>query len=104
MKAPWAIVLLTCLAFSPAIAKKRHCMFRLHAEANAHDTSTFSSSVRAQLSGKDVAIEKIARISEQDVVAFIPYSQGNANFGALLQLDNHGRLALETLSIKRRPV
>ena len=62
----------------------------------------FSTSVKAQLSGKDVAIEKIPRISENDVQAFYPYPLGNGNFGVLIQLDEHGRVALDALSIERR--
>jgi hypothetical protein len=73
-----------CLLFAaPAgVAKQRHCIFRVHAQANPQDTAVFSTSVRAQVSGKNVAIEKIPRISEQ--------------------LDEHGRIALDTLSIERR--
>src|SRR4051812_31606957 len=102
MKALLASMLVAMIACSAAFAKKPHCMLRIHAEANARDTATFATSVRAQLSGKAVAIEKIPRISEQDVVAFTPYSHGNGDFGALFQLDDHGRLTLEALSIERR--
>jgi hypothetical protein len=101
MKAAFASIIIIVLALSAADAKRRHCMFRVHAEANAQDTSTFATSVRAKLSGKDVAIEKIPRISEQDVVAFYPYSGGKGNYGALFQLDEHGRLALDALSVER---
>ena len=58
--------------------------------------------MRAKLSGKDVAIEKIPRISEMDVVAFYPYPSGDGSYGALFQLDDHGRIALDTLSVERR--
>ena len=98
---PVLMLLLFCLA-APAFGKPRHCMLRVHAEANPRDTSVFSSSVRAQLSGKEVAIERTARITEGDVVAFYPYPLGNGNFGVLLQLDEHGRVALDALSIERR--
>jgi hypothetical protein len=62
----------------------------------------FATAVRAQVSGKDVAIEKIPRISEQDVIGFYPYPAANGTYGALFQLDEHGRIALDTLSIERR--
>ena len=62
----------------------------------------FATAVRAQVSGKDVVIEKIPRISEQDVIAFYPYPAANGTYGALFQLDEHGRIALDTLSIERR--
>ncbi|MEY2545446.1 MAG: hypothetical protein QOG48_563 [Verrucomicrobiota bacterium] len=93
--------LLACIC-AAASAKPRHCVFRVHAEANQRDTGVFASAVHAQLSGKDVAIEKIPRISEQDVIGFTAYPHGNGDFGALLQLDEHGRLTLDTLSLERR--
>ena len=93
-----------CLVFAAAegVAKQRHCTFRLHAQANAKDTEVFATSVHAQLSGKEVAIEKVPRVSENDVIAFYPYTAANGTYGALFQLDDHGRVALDTLSIERR--
>jgi len=93
-----------CLVFAAAegLAKQRHCTFRLHAQANPKDTTVFATSVRARVSGKDVVIEKIPRISENDVIAFYPYSATNGTYGALFQLDEHGRVALDALSIERR--
>ena len=66
------------------------------------DTDTFATSVHAQLSGEDVAIEKIPRISEHDVIAFYPRKAEDGTYGALFKLDEHGRIALDALSIERR--
>ena len=77
-------------------------MLRVHAQANQRDTAVFATSVRAQVSGKDVAIEKMPRISEQDVIAFYPYAAANGTYGALFQLDEHGRVTLDALSVERR--
>jgi hypothetical protein len=101
MKSIFASLILALFAASVA-GKDRHCTFRVHAEANPNDTASFSSSVRALFSGKQVAIERMPRLSERDVVALYPYSAGEANYGALFQLDDHGRLALDALSIERR--
>jgi hypothetical protein len=101
MKSIFASLIVALLAIS-ATGKDRHCIFRVHAEANPNDTATFSTSVRASFSGKQVAIERMPRLSERDVVAFYPYSAGDGNYGALFQLDEHGRLALDALSIERR--
>src|SRR5205809_3231312 len=89
-------------AATEAVAKQRHCTFRLHAQANPRDTEVFATSVRAQVSGKNVAIEKMPWISERDVIAFSPYPAANGTYGALLQLDEHGRVVLDTLSVERR--
>ena len=102
MKMFCATMLALLLALPSGVAKDRHCMFRLHAEANPRDTAAFATSVPAQFSGKDIAIERMPRISERDVAAFYPYSAGNGTYGALFQLDDHGRIALDALSIERR--
>ena len=93
-----------CLAFSLAdgIAKQRHCTFRVHAQANPRDSEVFATSVRAKISGKDVAIEKMPWISEHDVSGFSSYAAQNGTYGALIQLDEHGRVVLDTLSVERR--
>jgi len=97
-------ILVACLAFTliDATAKQRHCTFRVHAQANPHDTDVFSIPARATSSGKDVAVEKLAWITEHDVMAFSPYPTQDGTFGALFQLDDHGRVVLDTLSIEHR--
>jgi hypothetical protein len=97
-----ASVFLLLIACHLLEARQRHCMFRLHTEANSNDTTTFSTSVRALFSGKQVAIEKAARITENDVVAFYPYEVSKDNYGALFQLDEHGTIALDAISVERR--
>jgi hypothetical protein len=98
------VILGLCLAvvLNVAIAKQRHCTFRVHAQANAHDTDVFSISARARSSGKDVAIQKLPWITEHDVVAFAPYHAQDGTYGALFELDEHGRVVLDTLSVERR--
>ena len=56
-------------------------------------------SARATSSGKDVAIQKTPWITEHDVMAFAPYPARDGTFGALFQLDDHGRTVLDTLSV-----
>jgi len=97
-------LLTLCLVFavSNGFGKQRHCTFRVHAQANPQDTEIFSTSARARSSGKDIAIEKIPWISEHDVAAFSPYPAQDGTYGALFQLDEHGRVVLDTLSVERR--
>ena len=93
-----------CLVFAltDAAAKQRHCTFRIHAQANPRDTDVFSMPARATSSGKDVAIQKTPWITEHDVMAFAPYPAQDGTFGALFQLDEHGGVVLDTLSVERR--
>jgi hypothetical protein len=102
MKIVGAIVLCLLLAPVSGFAKQRHCTFRVHAQANPRDTEVFATSPRAQLSGKEIAIEKIPWISEHDVSAFSAYPARDGTYGVLIQLDDHGRTVLDTLSVEHR--
>src|SRR5436190_19437805 len=95
-----------CLVFAvtEGAAKQRHCTFRVHAQANARDTEVFATSVRAQVSGKNVAIEKMPWISERDVVAFAAYPTVNGTYCALFQLDDYGSVVLVSLIFVRRGI
>ena len=53
-------------------------------------------------SAKEIAIEKLPWITERDVVAFAPSQAQDGTYGALFQLDDHGRVVLDTLSIEHR--
>ena len=97
-----AIGLFVILAAPLADAKSKKCTVRVHAQGNENDTSVFATPVTAPVSGKNIFIEKIPTISEHDVSAYRPYAAANGSFGVLLQLDDHGRLALDTLSVERR--
>ncbi|HEY4271163.1 MAG TPA: hypothetical protein VGM65_04100 [Candidatus Udaeobacter sp.] len=89
-------------ALTNGFAKQRHCTFRVHAQANPHDTDTFSMSAGATSSGRDIAIQKTPWITEHDVAGFSPYPSQDGTYGALFQLDDHGRVVLDTLSIEHR--
>jgi hypothetical protein len=89
------------LLLPPCADAAQHCVFRVHVEANANDGSVFAQPVRS-ISGHDVFIQKTAWLSERDVKAFYPYRAADGSYGALLQLDDHGRTVLEALSTERR--
>lgn len=95
-----AILILALLA--SVEGKSKHVQFRVHAEANAQDTEVFATSIKAQVSGKQVAIQKVASITENDVIAFTAYQAADGTYGALMQLDDHGRISLDTLSVEHR--
>ena len=102
MRIACAIILSAVMSLPMVAAKDRHCQLRLHTEANLHDTMAFATSVSAKFSGQDVAIERTARINESNVTGFCPYRSADGSFGVLVQLDEHGRVGLEALSIERR--
>ena len=83
-------------------ARKPRCTLRVHLEGNVHDGNVFSSQIPSPTTGKKVVIQKTPTISERDVVAFAPYQAADGSYGALFILDDHGKLALDTLSVERR--
>ena len=98
-----ALAVFVALLLSPVCeAKKPHCTVRAHAQANALDGPVFSTELRSPATGKNVVIEKVPTISERDVVAFRPYQAGDGSYGVLFHLSDHGKLALDTLSVERR--
>jgi hypothetical protein len=99
----WATLLLLGLFAAPSgTAKSTRCTFRVHAQVNAQDGSVFATPVTTPLAHRNIFIEKIPVLSEHDVAGFRSYEAPDGSLGALLQLNDHGRLALETLSTARR--
>ena len=96
-----ATVFALLLAY-PSGAEDRHPSLRVHTEANAADGTVFAATVRSKFSGKPVTIEKTPSISERDVSAFYPYAAEDGSYGALFELDDHGRIVLDTLSVEKR--
>jgi len=100
MKTVAAFTLIGLLAISLCEGKPRHCTLRVHTEANGNGGPVFTAQIL--VAGKAVTVEKIPAISENDVVAFQVYPAADGTHGVLLQLNEHGRLALDSLSIERR--
>src|SRR5207244_9856854 len=101
MNAVLAMGLFLILAAPFASAKSKRCTVRVHAQGNENDGSVFATPVTTPISGKNIFIEKIPAISEHDVSAYRPYTASDGSVGALLQLDDHGRLVRDTLSVER---
>ena len=97
-------LLVFCMAFTliEGAAKERHCTFRVHAQANPQDSDVFSMPASTTSSGKQLAIQRLAWITEHDVIAFSPYPAKDGTLGALFQLDEHGQVVLDTLSVEHR--
>jgi hypothetical protein len=95
-----AIAALAGLVAMSVCEAKQHSTFRVHTEASANNGPVFSTQIR--LFGRLVTIEKVPTISERDVTGLQIYRAPDGSYGALFQLNAHGRLALDSLSIERR--
>ena len=96
------VSIVALFGFTEAHAAKPRCTFRVHLGANQNDSSVFATPLRSDVTGKNIFIEKVPTISERDVAAFYPYFVPDGTYGVLFQLDDHGKLALDTLSIEHR--
>ena len=74
---------------------------RFHAQVNTLDP-TFAAQVRIGNPPKQLIVEKIPSISEHDIVAFYPYKASDGTFSAVVQLDRHGSVVLQSLSTEKR--
>ena len=101
MRGPAASFLCLLLLISVAEARKPHCTIRAHLEGNANDGEVFSSQLKSPATGRNVVIQKTPAISELDVTGFTTYPARDGSFGALFVLNDHGKLALDTLSIEK---
>ena len=95
-----ALAVFLALCATPFCGAKTHSTFRAHLEANASNGPTFSTKLR--LFGRDVTIEKTPALSENDVTGLRVIRAADGTNGALFQLNEHGRLALDSLSVERR--
>jgi len=95
-----AVAVFFALSAGTICNARTHSTFRVHVEASASNGPTFSTKLR--LFGRDVTIEKVPTLSENDVTGLQTYRAADGTNGALFQLNEHGRLALDSLSIERR--
>jgi hypothetical protein len=102
MRAAAASAIFGLLAAGVCEAKQAHCQFRVHTEASKNDGTVFTTQYRSPFSGKALVLGRMPAISERDVVGFQVYPAGPGTYGVLFQLNDHGRLALDSLSLERR--
>ena len=95
-----ALAVFIALVAVSAGEAKTHSTFRAHREANPSSGPVFSTQLK--FLGRTVTVEKMATLSENDVTRFQSYRAPDGTHGALFQLNEHGRLALDTLSIEGR--
>jgi hypothetical protein len=95
-----ALALVLGLAAAPELAAQSHATLRVHAQANESHGPVFSTT--QEFLGKTVIFEKMPTISEQDVAHLKTYRAADGSYGALFELNEHGKLALDTISIDRR--
>lgn len=85
-----------------AMAEKTIISVRFHTEANANDTSSFSTPVTLTYQRRKAYLNRIADISEKHVEKILPIAASDGTWGCVFKLSSQGRLRLETLSGETR--
>ena len=107
-KSIWVVgALAACLAASPSMraAGSKHrdpsIAIRFHAQVNTYDP-TFAAQVKIGNPPRQLIVEKIPSLSERDIVGFYPFKASDGTFSAAFQLDRHGSIILQSLSLEKR--
>ncbi len=88
---------------SVAGAKKKPAVtVRFYAEVNEDNGDVFGTTVPLLDGSGSIRVSKVATISEQDITSFSPFQNTDGSIGVYLNLDDHGKFLLETLSMEQR--
>lgn len=93
-------VLLGAVGFAGAHRQDPKIFIRFHMQTAELDGS-FSTPVRLNNPRKTIYVEKVPSISERDILSFAPYKSADGSYGAAFQLDRHGQLTLQTLTLQK---
>ncbi|MGC3991554.1 MAG: hypothetical protein QM796_18070 [Chthoniobacteraceae bacterium] len=99
----WLLLLAALSVHSFGMAKKKlETTVRFFTEANEQDTERFAEPLILHNPPRQAFISRIPDISERDVVAIYPFQAADGTWGCAFKLDEHGKIALNTLSVERR--
>lgn len=83
-------------------ASKPKVTVRFHTEANPVGGEQFTVSAKEPTTNRPITLSKFADISEGDIDAIYPFPASDGTLGCAFKLDNHGRVALQSLSQEYR--
>lgn len=95
-----AVLSLAAVGFAGAHREDPKIFVRFHVQTAELD-GTFSTPVQLTNPHKTIYVEKVPSISERDIVSFSPYKAADGTYGAAFQLDRHGQLTLQTLTLEK---
>jgi len=96
------LALLPLHSFGMAKKPKTETTVRFFTEANAQDTDRFATPLMMHSPPHMAYISRIPDLSERDVEAIYTFPAPDGSFGCAFKLDEHGKIALNTLSVERR--
>lgn len=99
---PPLLLPLLALGLLGAAKKKPEVAIRFHLETTAREDDSFAMKVTVQNPTREIYVSRIPVISEQDIVAVFPFTAPDKTAGCAFKLNEHGRLALETMSFDQK--
>jgi len=98
--------LLAMLALTAASAlgmsQKVKVTVRFHTETNKQDGDTFAMPVHLQYQNRDTHLDRIPALSEKQIQTILPFRATDGSWGCAFQLNESGRIRLETMSSESR--
>ncbi|MDP9291529.1 MAG: hypothetical protein M3O82_04090 [Verrucomicrobiota bacterium] len=97
-------IVLVVVAFSLVAGAKKQpkTTVRFFTESSVHDSAVFGNPVQLRNPDRVTYISKIPAISERDIAGVFPFPAADGTAGCAFQLDEHGTIMLDTLSVEKR--
>ena len=98
MKFRVAIAALALCSPAFGMSQKQKVSVRFHAEANPSDGASFVMPAKLHNQRRDVSLSRVPAINEKQIKAIYPFPGDDGTWGCVFQLDQQGRIRLETMS------
>ena len=95
-------ILFLALALAGFAQKRNALTVTFHVETNSRDTASFAIPVELKNLHRQAFIEKMPSITEREILGIYPFMAADGTQGCSFQLDNHGIIWLDTLSVEHR--
>lgn len=96
------LTVLLALCFVASAKKKPELTIRFHSEIVGGNSDTFAVPIMFSYPPHQGIVSKIPDFSERNIVEIYPFQAADGSMGCAFKLDQHGTLALDTLSVDKR--
>ncbi len=102
MKLTARLALIALAAASLGMSNKPKVTVRFHSEANRNDTTSFATPVKLAYARREAHLNRVPEFSERNIKAIFPWKAADGSWGCAFQLNDSGRIRLETISSDNR--
>jgi len=71
-------------------------------ETGAHDSESFATPVQVSNPPRTIFVEKMPSITDREIHSVFPFAAADGTLGCAFQLDDHGRMWLDSLSVEKK--